>query len=64
MSIDFYEVPANSNSYDTVIIFVDRFRKQPISLPWKKNINTKGAAKLYINYPYWIYRLLNAIVFN
>ena len=64
MSIDFYEVPTNCNSYNTVILIVNRFRKRPISLPYKKTINAKGAARLYINFPYWIYRLLDTIVSN
>jgi hypothetical protein len=52
MSIDFYKVLINYNSYNTVIIFVDYLGKQLISLPCKKNINAKGAARLYINYLY------------
>jgi hypothetical protein len=64
MFVDFYKVPADYNSYNTIIIFVDRFGKRPISLPCRKNINAKGIARLYINYPYWIYRLLDTIVFN
>jgi hypothetical protein len=62
MSVDFYKVPADCNSYNTIMIFVDCFGKRPISLPCRKNINAKGAARLYINYPYWIYRLPDTIV--
>jgi hypothetical protein len=62
MSIDFYKVPADCNGYDTIMIFVDRFGKRPISLLCRKNINAKGAARLYIDYPYWIYGLLDTIV--
>jgi hypothetical protein len=52
MFIDFYKVLIDYNSYNTIIIFVNYFGKRLISLLYKKNINTKGVAKLYINYSY------------
>ena len=50
MFIDFYKVPKDYNRYNIVIIFVNCFRKRLISLLYKKTINVKGVAKLYINY--------------
>jgi len=50
------------NGYDAVMIFVDRFGKRSISLPCKKTIDAKGAARLYINFPYRIYGPPDTIV--
>jgi len=58
MSVDFYKVLKDCNSYDIVMIFVNCFRKCLISLLYKKSINAKGAARLYINYLFWIYKPL------
>jgi hypothetical protein len=44
------------------MIFVNRFGKRPISLPCKKNVDAKEAARLYINVLYRIYRLPDTIV--
>ena len=64
MSIDFYKVLTDCNSYNTVILIINCFGKRPISLPYKKTINAKGAARLYINFPYRIYRLPDTIVLD
>ena len=64
VSVDFHEVPKDCNSYNIVIVCINRFRKRPISLLCKKTINAKGAARLYINYLFWIYRLLDTIISN
>jgi hypothetical protein len=55
--MDFHELPTDRDGYNTVMLLVNRFGKRPISLLCNKNINAKGAARLYINYLYWIYRL-------
>ena len=47
-----------------VIVLVDRFSKRPFLIPCYKNINTKEAARLYIYYIYWIYRLLDTIILD
>ena len=60
--MDFHAVPTDRNGYDTVMILVDRFGKRPISLPCKKNIDAKGAARLYIEYPFRIYGPPDTIV--
>jgi hypothetical protein len=44
------------------MILIDYFGKRAIFLPCKKNINVKGAAQLYIDYLYRIYRPLQTIV--
>jgi transposase InsO family protein len=62
VSIDFHEVPTDRNGYDTVMLIVDRFGKRPISLPCKKSIDAKSAARLYINYPFRIYGPPDTIV--
>jgi hypothetical protein len=62
VSVDFHAAPTDRDGYDTVMVFVDRFGKRPISLPCKKNIDAKGAARLYINYPFRIYGPPDTIV--
>ena len=62
ISIDFHELPTDRNGYNMVMLIVDRFGKRPISLPCNKNIDAKGAARLYINYPYRIYGPPDTIV--
>jgi hypothetical protein len=64
VSIDFHEVPIDRNGYDIVMLIVDHFGKRPISLPCKKTIDAKGVARLYINFLYRIYRLLDTIVLD
>jgi transposase InsO family protein len=55
VSVDFHELPRDRSRYDTVMILVDRFGKRTISILCKKNIDAKGAARLYIDYLYRIY---------
>ena len=62
--MDFHELLKDHNGYDIVMIIVDHFGKRPISLPCKKNIDAKGVARLYINYPYQIYRPPQTIVLD
>jgi hypothetical protein len=55
VSMDFHELPADRNRYDTVLILVDRFGKRTISIPCKKAIDAKETARLYIQYVYRTY---------
>jgi hypothetical protein len=60
--MDFYKLLVDYNSYDIVIILVNRFSKRPFLIPYYKNINAKEAARLYIYYIYQIYGLLDTII--
>ena len=60
--MDFHELLKDRNGYDTVLIFVDRFGKRPISILCKKTVDAKEAARLYIYYIYQIYGPPNTIV--
>ena len=62
--IDFYELPPDCNGYDIVIILIDCFSKYLFLIPCYKNIDAKKAVWLYIYYIYWIYGLLDTIVFD
>jgi hypothetical protein len=53
--MDFHELPKDRYGYDTAMILVDRFGKRPISIPYKKTIDAKEAARLYIHYANRIY---------
>jgi hypothetical protein len=55
VSIDFHELLRDRNGYDTVFVNVDRLGKRVISIPCKKTITAKEAARLYITYIYRIY---------
>ena len=46
------------------MILADRFGKRPFSIPCHKSIIAKEAARLYIHYPYRIYRPLDTIVLD
>jgi hypothetical protein len=62
--MDFYKLLVDRNSYNIVIILVNRFSKRPFLIPYYKNINTKEVARLYIHYIYQIYRLLDTIILD
>ena len=64
ISMDFHELPMDRNGYNAVMLLVDRFGKRPISILCNKNIDAKGAARLYINHLYRIYRPPDTIVSN
>ena len=55
VSMDFHEMPKERQGYDTVMLVIDRFGKRPISIPCRKTVDAKEAARLYIQYPYRIY---------
>ena len=54
----------DQDGYDIVIVLVDCFGKRTISIPCHKSINAKEAAQLYIQYPYYIYSLLDTIILD
>ena len=62
VSMDFHELPKDSNGYDTVFVNVDRLGKRVISIPCLKTITAKEAARLYITHIYRIYRPPDTIV--
>ena len=54
----------DQDRYDIVMVLVDYFGKRTISIPCYKSINTKEVAWLYIQYPYYIYNLLDTIILD
>jgi hypothetical protein len=62
--MDFYELPKDRNSYDTVFVNVDHLGKRVISIPCEKTITANEVARLYITHIYWIYGPLDTIVSN
>ena len=55
ISMVFHTVPKDHQGYDTVMLLIDRLGKRPISIPCRKTIDAKEAARLYIQYPFRIY---------
>ena len=49
---------------NNVYIFVDRFSKASVSIPYKKTVIVKEIAKLYYTYVYRYYDLLDLIVLD
>jgi hypothetical protein len=62
VSIDFYKLLKDCNSYNTVFVNIDCLEKHVISIPCKKTITAEEAARLYITHIYQIYRLPDTIV--
>ena len=54
----------DQDKYNIVIVLVNHFGKRTISIPCHKSINAKEAARLYIQYPYYIYSLLDTIILD
>jgi hypothetical protein len=52
VSIDFYKLLKDRNSYNTVFVNVDHLEKRVISIPYEKTITIEEAAKLYITHIY------------
>jgi hypothetical protein len=46
--MDFKSFPRDKNSYDVILVVVDRLSKQAFSLPYFKTTNVKDIAELYI----------------
>lgn len=55
--MDFCSFNKDKFGYDNVLVVIDRFSKQAISIPCHKTIDSRGLAKLYI---YHIYRYFGA----
>ena len=64
LSIDFKRFLKDCYRYDTIAVFVDRFRKQLILIPYYYIINALELAQLYIIYVYKYYRLATTIVLD
>ena len=62
ISIDFHELPRERGGCDTVVIFVDRFGKRPISVPCYKTVDAKETAKIFIPYVFRYYRPPDTII--
>jgi hypothetical protein len=45
-------MPRDDNSYDAIVVFIDRFSKKAISLPYKKTATARVLAELYAVYYY------------
>jgi hypothetical protein len=52
ISMDFHKLPKDRNGYNNVVIFVDRFGKRTITVPYHKAVSASDTAKLYIRYVY------------
>jgi hypothetical protein len=46
--IDFKSFPRDKNSYNTILVVVDRLSKQAFSLPYYKTTTIREIAELYI----------------
>jgi hypothetical protein len=46
--MDFKFFPYDKNSYNTILVVVDRLSKQVFSLPYYKTTTIRGIAELYI----------------
>jgi len=46
--IDFKEFPKDRNSYDCILVFIDRLSKAVVTIPCYKTINLRQLAKLFI----------------
>ena len=45
-------MPWDNNGYNAIAIFIDRFSKKAISLPYKKTATARVLAELYAVYYY------------
>jgi len=54
----------DQDGYNIVMVLVDCFGKRTISIPCYKSIDAKEVAWLYIQYPYYIYSLLDTIILD
>lgn len=62
ISMDFHEVPKDSEGHDMVLVIVDRFAKRPFSIPCRKTIDAPETVRLFIHYVYRIYGPPDTIV--
>jgi hypothetical protein len=62
LSVDFKSFLKDCCSFDTIVVFVNRFRKQPISILCYCTVNALKLAWLYLIYIYKYYRPVTMIV--
>jgi hypothetical protein len=62
LSVDFKSFLKDRYGFDTIAVFVDQFRKQPISILCYCTINVQELACIYIIYVYKYYRPATTIV--
>jgi hypothetical protein len=62
--MDFHKLPKDYNRYNTILIFIDRFKKRTTSILYNKTIDAKGIARHYIDYIHYMYGPPLTIVSN
>ena len=62
--MDFKSFPYDKNSYNIILVVVDRLSKQAFSLPYFKTTTTKDIAELYIQYIYYTKGVPDTIVLD
>jgi hypothetical protein len=62
--MDFKSFPHDKNSYDVILVVVDRLSKQAFSLPCFKTTNAKGIAELYIQHIYYTKGVPDTIILD
>ena len=62
ISMDFKSFPVDRNSYNAILVFVDRLGKRLISVPYKDTCTAKQMAQLFIDRVWRYYRPPNTIV--
>jgi hypothetical protein len=60
--MDFKSFLCDKNSYNTILVVVDRLSKQAFSLPYYKTTIIGGIAELYIQYIYRSKGVLDIII--
>jgi hypothetical protein len=62
--MDFKSFLKDKNSYNIILVIVDRLNKQPISLSYYKIIISRDLAYIFIIYIWRYYRALDLIVLD
>ena len=60
--VDFKLMPRDDDGYDTIAVFIDRFSKKAVSLPYKKTATARVLAELYAVHYYRHQGLPDSIV--
>jgi hypothetical protein len=60
--VDFKSFPKDCCGFDTIAVFVNRFKKQPISIPCYRTVDALELAWLYLIYVYKYYGPATTIV--
>jgi hypothetical protein len=55
-------MPRDDDGYNVIVVFIDRFSKKAVSLPYKKTATAKVLAELYAVYYYRYIGLPDSIV--